>query len=175
MVKVQRRRRARKPPPRPTTPTAKVEKRDATTGRFVKGHCGGPGRSQFGQLGEYRKTVREAVTPKQLSAVLQKLLDKALGGDVLAAKVLLDRTLGKATAAAANADLNAVELPTLATSADAVKASNAILLALGDGRLTPDAATKYATVVELNRRALETHELAERLTVLEQGAAGHES
>lgn len=158
---------------KPTTkraPKSKREKRDVKTGRFLKGHCGGPGNPNIARLAEYRKAMREAVTPGQLRAVLRKLLSKAQGGDVLAAKILLDRTLGKVTAAPATGDLAAVELPTLATTADTVSASNAILRALGEGRLTPDAAAKYATIVELTRRTLETHELAERLAVLEREA-----
>ena len=164
MAKKPRRRRARKAKRSVSTGL----KRNAKTGRFVKGTSGGPGNPQLQQLAEYKRVVREAVTPKQLIAVLRTLLEKARGGDILAAKILLDRTLGKVQASPAVADAAAVELPTMANTADVVTASNAILKALGEGRLTPDAAAKYATIVELARRTLETFDLAERLAVLEQ-------
>ena len=58
----------------------------------------------------------------------------------------------------------------LAATADTVAASDAILQALAEGRLSPDAAAKYASIVELARRTLETHDLAERLAALEREA-----
>lgn len=160
------RRRAKKPPVKSSVSAGL--KRSKKTGRFLKGNYGGPGNPQLQQLAAYKEVVRAAVTPKQLIAVLRKMLEKARGGDVLAAKVLLDRTLGKVQASSDGADVAAVELPTLANAADAVAASSVILRALGRGQITPDAAVKYSTVVELARRTLETHDLAERLAVLEK-------
>jgi hypothetical protein len=153
-----------------TVSVSRKPAKDPKTGHFVKGNCGGPGNPNIVRLAEYRAAMREAVTPTQLRAVLRKLVSKAKGGDVLAAKVLLDRTLGKATAAPATDDAAKVDLPTLATTADTVAASNAILQALGEGRLSAEDAARYATIVELARRTLETHDLAERLAALEREA-----
>lgn len=164
--KPRRRRRTKKPPVKKSVSPGL--KRDRKTGRFLKGNYGGPGNPQLQQLAEYKRVVREAVTPKQLIAVLRTLLEKAQGGDILAAKILLDRTLGKVQASSDGAGVAAVELPTLANAADTVTASNAILRALGEGRLTPDDAVKYSTIVELARRTLETYDIAERLAVLER-------
>lgn len=164
--KTPRRRRAKKTRTRTSVSTG--VKRSVATGRFVRGTAGGPGNPQLQQLAEYKRVVREAVTPSQLIAVLRKLLEKAKKGDAFAAKILLDRTLGKVTAAPAGTEMAAVELPTMANTADVVAASNCILQALGEGRLTPDAAAKYGVIVELTRRSLETYDLAARLAVLEK-------
>jgi hypothetical protein len=60
--------------------------------------------------------------------VLNKIVKLAETGDMLAAKVLLDRCLGKASTAPASTDKANFELPTVATAKDAVTATNAIML-----------------------------------------------
>ena len=54
-----------------------------------------------------------------------------------------------------------------------VDAANAIMAALGDGRLSPTNAVKLTTIVELARRTLETHHLSVRLDRLEQERGGN--
>lgn len=138
-------------------------------GKFAPGNNANPnGNPQLRRLAEYQHIVRETVTPSRLQRVLLRLLKLAEGGDMLAAKVLLDRALGKATAAPKLGEVLAVELPTLATTGDTVKASNAILRALSEGRLSPDDGAKLASIVELARRTIETHDLSERLAALER-------
>ena len=64
-------------------------------GRFTKGNPGGPGNPHVRRVGELRSAVLAAVTPAMVSRVLQMLYQRALAGDVLAARELLDRALGK--------------------------------------------------------------------------------
>jgi len=137
-------------------------------GRFAKGWQGGPGNPQVQRLAEYRQALADCISPASLKRVIAKLLKRAESGDMLAVKILLDRCLGKATTAPASVDKPTFELPTVATTKDAVAASNAIMQALSSGRLTPDDASKMAVIVDLARRTLETHDLAQRVETLER-------
>jgi len=69
--------------------------RDITTGRFSPGWKGGPGNPFAAKAAQLRAALLETVTADDIKAVIIKLVDQAKGGDVAAAKVLLDRTIGK--------------------------------------------------------------------------------
>lgn len=147
-------------------PTPQDNGRDAR-GRFATGNPGGPGNPYGKRCAELRAAVLEAVGPEDLREVVARILDSAKGGDLAAAKLLLERTLGKVPAAPQDAPEAQVDLPHLATTTDTVEAANAILAAMGEGRVSPEAAVKMTAVVELARRAIETHELAGRVAALE--------
>jgi len=137
-------------------------------GRFLPGNPGGPGNPDAAKLWRLRAAVTAAVTEADVRRVMRTLLRKATGGDMLAAKVFLDRVVGKATATPGRGEGVALELPTIATTEDTLTASSAILKAMGEGRITPDDAAKFAAVVEMARRTIETHDLARRLDALEE-------
>jgi len=70
--------------------------RDAR-GRFLPGHSlPGPGNPLAARVAEYRQAAMDAVTVDEVRGVFRMLCDKALAGDVVAAKVLLDRLFGRA-------------------------------------------------------------------------------
>jgi hypothetical protein len=73
-----------------TTPAG----RDAN-GRFAKGNPGGPGNPFARRVAELREAALSAITPEEVTAIVSKLKELALAGDVAAAKVLLAYTLGK--------------------------------------------------------------------------------
>lgn len=65
-------------------------------GRFAVGNEIGKlgGNPQVRALAEHRRAISEAVSPAELQSVVRGLLQQALGGDVQAARVLLDRLGG---------------------------------------------------------------------------------
>lgn len=67
--------------------------RDAA-GRYTRGNPGGPGNPMAAKVAALRKALFAAVRPSDLKAVVKRLVDEAKGGDVQAARVLLDRLLG---------------------------------------------------------------------------------
>lgn len=144
--------------------------RDKKTGRFLKGNKASPGNPIFAKIHEYRKAISDAVTPEYLREVLRKLIQLALMGDTVAARILLDRTVGNSTAPTPDKEAIAVKLPPVHNARDLVKATAAITKALTAGTLSPDDAVKLSTVLELSRRAMETSELASRLDRLEEEA-----
>lgn len=142
-------------------------------GGFAPGNKCGKGNPHLARLAAYRQMVNKTLTPKRLRKVLLKLYSLAREGDMLAVKEVLYRTIGKVKSMDAETAAR-IELPELTNAKDTVKASNAILRAMTDGRLTPDDGAKLAAIVDLARRSLETNELAERLGALERRAAQRE-
>ena len=63
-------------------------------GRFVKGNGGGPGNPYARRVARLRSALFKAVTPEDIREVVTALLNSAKGGDVSAARELLQRLLG---------------------------------------------------------------------------------
>jgi hypothetical protein len=152
---------------RHNTKSDKRRKDRGPNGQLLPGHgVKSPGNPYFNKLAEYRNLVATAVSAEDLVRVLDKLKRLALKGDMHAIRELLNRTMGKARPA--DPELAEVAIPEMASSADTVKAANAILAAVRSGKLSTDDAAKLGGLVDLARRSIETNELANRLTKLEQ-------
>jgi hypothetical protein len=77
------------------TKRAKRSDRDPQTGRFLPGNPGGPGNPYAARVATYRAALLEAVTPGDLAAIARTLVQAARSGDVAAAKIVFERTLGR--------------------------------------------------------------------------------
>ena len=84
------------PPSEPNTPPLEPSPtdRDPTTGRFMQGNRLGRGNPVARQASRLRKALYAAVSPADLREVVQALVMQAKGGDVAAAKVLVQTLLG---------------------------------------------------------------------------------
>lgn len=67
-----------------------------TAGRFASGNRFGRGNPHARQVADYQRAVREAVTDEDLRRITRKLVERAIAGDVVAAREVLDRVMGKA-------------------------------------------------------------------------------
>ena len=65
-----------------------------TRGRFVKGNPGGPGNPLAKKANQLRVALSRAVTVADVRAIAKRMIEAALGGDVQAAKLILDRAIG---------------------------------------------------------------------------------
>lgn len=74
-----------------TMESSKVRGKD---GRFLKGNPGGPGNPEAARVARLRAAVLEAATPAQMKRLMQSLLQKAINGDVAAARLVLERCIG---------------------------------------------------------------------------------
>ena len=74
--------------------------RDPTTGRFVAGNAAAVGhrRPHAARVAELRAELFETLTRERLHGVLVALLEKAQGGDVAAARLVLSYALGEPVA-----------------------------------------------------------------------------
>jgi hypothetical protein len=99
---------------------------------------------------------------QRLASGFRKVVEQALEGDMRAAEILLRRSWPERKGRPLQ-----FKLPPMETAADLVKAAAAISNAMSAGVITPDEAAIASTVVEIHRRALETHEFAARLAAVE--------
>ena len=87
--------------------------------------------------------------------------------DIQAARLIFDRLLGKPRSEPLPGV--ALDLPNgLEDASDILKVTNALLQAVAEGSLAPEDAQKTAAVVEAARKAVETEELDQRLSVIER-------
>ena len=64
-------------------------------GRFGKGNKGGPGNPFAAKVAKLRTAMLRSVSPADMKAIIGKLVEEAKGGNVQAAKEVLERCLGK--------------------------------------------------------------------------------
>ena len=65
----------------------------------------------------------------------------------------------------------ALELPTIHSAQDCLRATSAILTGIASGDIAPSAAMQIVRVIDVHLRAISTHDLQVRLTKLEQNGA----
>lgn len=126
-------------------------------GRFAAGN---PGRPQ----GARHKATRavEALLEGEAEALTRTAINAALGGDVTALRLCLDRI------APARKDAPvAVDLPPMASAADAAEAMAAVVAQAAAGDITPGEAAAMAGLIEAYRKTLETTDLEARIAALE--------
>lgn len=81
-----------------------------SSGRFTAGNKGGPGNPFARQTAARRRAIVNAVSEEQVAAIAGVMVQKALDGDVDAAKLVFTYTAGKAGAATDPDTLDAHEL-----------------------------------------------------------------
>lgn len=77
------------------TPAAQPSPGRDAKGRFTTGNTGGPGNPFGRRLAAMRQAVMNAVSADDIEALLKKLLEMAMGGDLAAAKLVLQYAVGK--------------------------------------------------------------------------------
>jgi hypothetical protein len=97
-------------------------------------------------------------------AVVNAVLAAAKGGDMTAARIVVDRLCP-----ARKDNPVSFSLPQIESAADAARAMAAILSAVASGDLTPVEAETISKLVETHIRALEASEFERRLAALERG------
>lgn len=78
-----------------TLPTPNGHNGRAPNGRFAAGNAGGPGNPQAKRVAALRKALLKSVKPADVEAIIAKLVEAAKAGDTVAAREILDRTIGK--------------------------------------------------------------------------------
>jgi hypothetical protein len=123
---------------------------------FEKGNGGKP-------KGARRKTtvLAEKLLQGNAKAIVQAVIDAAKGGDIAAARIVLDRI-----APARRDNPVCFTLPKIESDADAAKA--AILAAVARGSITPGEADQVAGLLETYTKTSEVRDLEARIVALEQ-------
>ena len=110
-----------------------------------------------------RSTVAaEALLEGEAEALTRKLIERALEGDTTALRICFDRILPPCRERRLN-----FELPPLACAEDSVKAMAAIAAAVSAGEITLSEAAAVSKLIDGFIRALEVHDIDQRLKFLE--------
>ena len=127
-------------------------------GRFAPGNPGKP-------KGARHQTTRhcEALMASDAEAITRTVTEAAKGGDLAAARLVLDRI-----APPRREPATPIDLPTIETCGDLPGGIAAILQAVAAGDLTPSEASRLSGLLADAGRALETAELEQRLSRLEE-------
>lgn len=129
--------------------------------RFEKGKEPGPGRPRGSRN---RATVWLDELGAEGTAEIIRVVDReARKGDMRAAWLMLSRTWPHR-----RGRLVELDLPPVETSAGLIQAHAAVVAALSRAEITPDEAASIATVLETQRRAIETHDHTRRIRALEK-------
>jgi hypothetical protein len=150
---------------KPTVPDGSNGRGREVNGRFGSGNRFGKGNPRLTQYFKLRAAIDRAVTPTRLKKIVSKLADLAENGDTNAAKIILDRCLGRVPVA--TTESATVTLPKLTDAASCVEAMNIIFAALGQGGVSIEEARDLAALVEQARKSVETLDIASRLADLE--------
>lgn len=128
--------------------------------RYKKGQSGNLKGKPVGAKSRYTR-LREALVD-DLPALLDKTKEAALNGDMVAMRLLLERTLPTTKAAAAT-----VDIPELAEADTLTNKATAILTAIARGQLPPDIGGGLLTALGQMAKIAEVDEIERRITVLE--------
>lgn len=137
-------------------------------GQFVKGQSGNPKGKPHGARSKATRAAL-ALLHGQLEQLTQTAIDKALEGDPVALRLVLDKVLP--TAKEAPIDVGAVALPDL-SGENLPKAVGAVVEAVAGGALTPSQGQVLVSMLDGFRKSIELAELEKRIAALESGQGG---
>lgn len=129
-----------------------------SNGRFSSGNAGRP-------RGSKNKSTRaiDALLEGEAEQLGRKAIDLALGGDIAALKLCLERICPARKDSPVSFDL-----PRMQSASDAAKAMRSLLRSVSKGELTPLDAGRIAPIIENFRKAVETEDLERRIIALEE-------
>lgn len=141
-----------------------TSRKSAANSRGKPFEPGNPGKPK----GARHKTtlLAEKLMQADAEAIVKAVLDSARGGDMSAARIVLDRI-----APARRDNPVSFDLPKIESAADAVAAQSAILSAVANGDITPGEAAEVSKLIDGFVKTIELTEIDERLKRLE-GRAG---
>ena len=132
-------------------------------GQFARGHVHNPkGRTP----GSRNKATEAALAlmEGQLGQITQTLIDAALGGDLAAIRLVLERLVPPCKEKV----LPQIHLPTVTDAQSLPKLTAAILEAVADGLITPGEGQTLSTLANTHAKNLELAELEQRIAALER-------
>jgi uncharacterized protein DUF5681 len=130
--------------------------------RFQPGQSGNPGGRPKGSRNKATIAL-ESLLDGHAEALTQKAIELALGGDMTALRLCLDRILP------ARKDRPvAFEMPSIQRAEDTRTASAALLAAVSAGSLTPSEAAEVSKLIDAYVKAIEVTEVLARIEKLEQ-------
>jgi hypothetical protein len=143
------------------TDESDTPKTERTGGAWAKGQSGNPAGKPPGTRHKITM-LAEQLMEAGAEGIVSKVIALAKDGDLVAARLVLDRILPTRRGRPVTLDLPAVQ-----TAADLPGALGAVVAAVATGELTPEEGQAFAAVLEASRRSIETADLEARIAALE--------
>ena len=142
-----------------------TEKRKAPPHAWKKGQSGNPAGKPQGMRNKATMMVL-SLMEEGAEEITKAVIDAAKGGDLMAARLVIERLAPPLRERPIN-----IDLPDTRTAEGCVEAQGSILQAVGMGELLPNEGATLAGIVENRRRSIETLELEQRIIALEESNA----
>jgi hypothetical protein len=130
---------------------------------FKKGASGNPRGRRAGSRNKATMLLEKMMSDDG-EGVVNAVLEAAKGGDMQAARIILDRICPPRKERPISC-----KLPKLEDTSDLVAGISAIMAAVANGELTPGEGQALASLIEAQRRTLETEDIERRLIAIEAG------
>ncbi|MDB5411038.1 MAG: hypothetical protein JWL84_5950 [Rhodospirillales bacterium] len=138
-------------------------------GRFAPGVSGNPAGKRRGTLNRMTR-LKLALATDESGEIARVVVDRALAGDMVAARFCLQQILPKKRGREIELDL-----PDCNTIEDILAAFSVTVAAMAAGEITPDEALTVSKVLDRRRRALEARARQEKQTAKNGGEATQEA
>ena len=143
-----------------TKPPVSTEKKQK--GRFQPGHSGNPAGRPKGA--RHKSTMAAlALLEGEAQALTRKAIEEAMGGNMVALKLCLERLVPVAKERPVD-----ITFPKVSDASDLAKLTATLLSAVGNGDLDSGQASSLARVIDSHRNALELTEIESRLQKIEE-------
>lgn len=143
-----------------------TEKKKAPPHAWKKGQSGNPAGKPQGMRNKATMMVL-GLMEEGAEEITKAVIDAAKGGDLMAARLVIERLAPPLRERPIN-----IDLPDTRTAEGCVEAQGSILQAVGMGELLPGEGATLAGIVENRRRSIETVELEARIQALEESSNG---
>ena len=128
---------------------------------FKKGRSGNPAGRPKG-IQDKRTILRELLDP-HAAKLVSKVVDLALAGDTKALRICIDRLIPPL-----REDRLTIELPGIGDSVGCAAAQAKIVAAVAGGDLLPGEGERLSSMVENQRRSIESEDFTKRLAAIEE-------
>lgn len=139
----------------------------AKDGKWAKGTSGNAAGRPKGSRNKLTRVCAELLADGA-AEIMGRVIRLAKKGDAVALKLCVERLL---PARASRDRWVSMELPQVETAEDISHAAAAVVEQVGSGRITLSEGREFMGLLDAQRRALETAELAARIGILEVGGA----
>ena len=129
-----------------------------TDGTFLKGNSGRPKGAR-----NHKTVAIESLLEGQAKALTQAAISKALEGDSVALRLCMDRIMP-----APKDKRIKVQLPSISSPRDLLKAASDVMISVQSGELTPLEGEKIMALLERCQKLFVSVDLVERIEALEQ-------
>jgi hypothetical protein len=146
---------------RETTGEKQASGKRGAKGRFLAGVSGNPRGRPKGSR-DPRTVILAQLLDADGAAIVASLVDQAKAGSPWAVRLVIERLLPR------HERRVSVELPSVTDAASVGDAIAAVIDLAADGQLTIEEARGFLSLIEQQRKAIETNDLAVRLELLEQ-------